>query len=50
MSIDGEYSSKIFDTDPSVVAGDLYTMTLTQPRVMCRRYMHLVFSIHDGSE
>jgi hypothetical protein len=38
VSIDGEYSSKIFDTDLRVVLGDLYTMTLTRPRVMCHRY------------
>jgi hypothetical protein len=38
VSIDGEYSGKIFDTDLSVVPGDLYTMALTRPRVTCRRY------------
>ena len=38
MSIDGKYSGKIFDTDLSVVPGDLYTMALTRPRVTCRRY------------
>jgi hypothetical protein len=37
--MDGEYSGKIFDTDLSVVPGDLYTMALTQPRVMWRRYI-----------
>ena len=41
VSIDGEYSSKIFDTDPSVVPGDLYTIALTRPRVTCRRYTTL---------
>ena len=39
VSIDGEYSGKIFDTDLSVVPGDLYTMALTRPRVTCRRYI-----------
>ena len=39
VSIDGEDSGKIFDTDLSVVRGDLYTMTLTRPRVTCRRYI-----------
>jgi len=39
VSIDGEYSSKIFDTDLSVLAGDLYIMTLTRPRVTFRRYI-----------
>jgi len=38
VSIDGEYSGKIFDTDLSVVPGDLYTMALTRARVTCRRY------------
>jgi len=38
VNIDGEYSSKIFDSDPSVVPGDLYTIALTWPRVTCRRY------------
>jgi len=38
VSIDGEYSGKIFDTDLSVVPGDLYTMALSRPRVTCRRY------------
>jgi len=39
VSIDGEYSGKIFDTDLSVVPGDLYTMALTRPQVMCCRYI-----------
>jgi len=39
VSIDGEYSGKIFDTGLSVVQGDLYTMALTQPQVTCRRYI-----------
>jgi hypothetical protein len=39
VSIDGEYSSKIFDTDLSVVPGDPYTMALPRPRVTCRRYI-----------
>ena len=39
VSIDGEYSGTIFDTDLSVVPGDLYTMALTRPRVTCRRYI-----------
>jgi hypothetical protein len=39
VSIDGEYSGKIFDTDLSVVLGDLYTMALTWPRVTCHRYI-----------
>ena len=43
MSIDGEYSGKIFDTDLSVVPGDLYTMALTRPRVTCRRYTQYVW-------
>jgi hypothetical protein len=38
VSIDGDYSSKMFDTDPHVVPGDLYTIVLTRPRVTCRRY------------
>ena len=41
VSIYGEYSSKILDTDLSVVPGDLYTMALTRPRVTCRRYTML---------
>jgi len=41
VSIDGEYSGKIFDTDLSVVPGDLYTMALTRPRVTCRRYKEI---------
>jgi hypothetical protein len=40
VSIDGEYSGKIFDTDLSVVPGDLYTMALTRPWVTCRRYKY----------
>jgi hypothetical protein len=41
VSMDGEYSGKIFDNYLSVVPGDLYTMALTRPRVTCRRYtMH----------
>jgi len=38
VSRDGEYSGQIFDTDSSVVAGDLDTMAFTRPRVTCRRY------------
>jgi hypothetical protein len=41
VSIDGEYSSKIFNTDLSVVPGDLYTIALTRPRVTCRRYSQM---------
>jgi hypothetical protein len=39
VSIDGEYSGKIFDADLSVVPGDLYTMALTRPRVTFSRYI-----------
>jgi len=39
VSIDGEYSGKIFDTDLSVVPGNLYTMALTRPQATCRRYI-----------
>jgi len=39
VSIDGEYSGKIFDTDLCLVPGDLYTMAPTQPGVTCRRYI-----------
>jgi hypothetical protein len=39
VSIDGEYSGRIFHTDLNVVPGDLYTMTLTRPRGTCRRYI-----------
>ena len=38
MSTDGEYSGKIFDTELSVVPGDLYTMALTRRWVTCHRY------------
>jgi hypothetical protein len=47
VTIDGEYSGKIFDTDLSVVPGDLYTMTLTRPRVTCRRYSTAEYNVHD---
>ena len=43
VSIDGEYSNKIFDTDLSVVQRDLYTMPLTRPRVTCRRDIDRVY-------
>jgi hypothetical protein len=39
VSVDGEYSGKIFDTDLSVVPGDLYTMMLTRPQVPCCHYI-----------
>jgi hypothetical protein len=39
VSLDGEYSGQIFDTDLSGVLGNLYSMTLTQPQVTCRRYI-----------
>jgi hypothetical protein len=39
VSLDGEYSCRIFDTDLCVVPGDLYSIMLTRPRVMCRRYI-----------
>jgi len=39
VSIGGEYSGKIFDTDLCVVLGDLYSVTLTRPGVTCRRYI-----------
>jgi hypothetical protein len=37
-SIDGESSGNIFATDLDVIAGDLYTIALTQPRITCCRY------------
>jgi hypothetical protein len=43
VSIDGEYSGKIFDADISVVLGNVYTMALTRPWVMCRRYIIPLF-------
>jgi hypothetical protein len=39
VSIDGESSGKIFDTDLSVIPGDLYRMALARARVTCRRYI-----------
>jgi len=42
VSVDGEYIGRIFDTDLSVVPGDLYTMTLTRPRVTCCRYTTVI--------
>jgi len=38
VSTDGAYSGKIFDTNLSVVARDLYIMALIRPRVTCRHY------------
>jgi hypothetical protein len=38
VSIDGQYSHKIFDIDLGVVPGDLYTMVLTEPQVTGRRF------------
>lgn len=38
VSIDGEDSGEIFDTELSVVPGDLYLMALTWPLVTCRHY------------
>jgi hypothetical protein len=39
VSIDGEYSGDIFDTDLSAVPGDLYTVVLTRPRVTCHHFI-----------
>jgi len=39
VCIDREYSYNIFDTDLTVIPGDLYTMALTRPRVTCCRYI-----------
>jgi len=41
VSSDGEYSGKIFDTDLSIVVGNVDTMALTRSQDMCRRYMLL---------
>jgi len=38
LSIDGEYSGKIFDTDLNVAVGDPYTMVHVRARLTCRRY------------
>ena len=48
MSIDGEYSGKIFDADLSIVPGDLYSMALTLPRVTCRRYRKIVVFVQNN--
>jgi hypothetical protein len=51
VSVDGEYSGKIFETDLSVVPGDLYTMALTQPQVTCRRYTPIaIFSMNRDND
>jgi hypothetical protein len=43
VSIDGGYTSKIFDTNQSVVLGDQYKLALTRHRVTCRRYIIPLF-------
>jgi len=51
VSLDGEYSGEIFDSDLCVVQGDLYTRALSRPRVSCRHYsVYKFWSCKSGNK